>query len=254
MKNNILMLLVIMLLSVSLVSSAQTQITNINTANGLQVFNPSFISTQYNTSFKLYLHVSNISNGMPVSNTEVDCYVDLYNSIGEEILNSPPFTKDANGFDLYFNILYSNFSEHGEFNAYYIRCNDSANGLGGESLGQYEITGNGRPLPEGSVIVFFSILLLTLFILTTVFIIRAIGLILESNLDILDVAYSWGIFFGLLGTNLLADIFLGSVLLSNFLDILITILAFPLIVLPVLFFFLSLFRSMKEKKEKEARW
>jgi len=237
---------------ISLVSSAQ--ITNINTQTGLQIFNPSFESTKYNTSFILYLHVSNISNGVPISNADIDCYVDLYNSIGEEILVSPAFSKSANGFDLYFNILEGNFSEDGKFNAYYIRCNDTANSLGGEALGKYEITSNGRPLPEGSVIVFFCILLLTFFILTTVFIIRALGLILESNLDILDVAYSWGIYFGLLGTNLLAGIFLGSVLLNNLLDTLIEILGFPLIVLPVLFFFLSLFRSMKKEKEKKAEW
>jgi len=84
-----------------------------------------------------------------------------------------------------------------------------------------------------------------------VYIIRAVGLMIDTSLDILDVAYAWGLYFGLLGLNLLATIYLGNVIIMNWLSLFVTVFGFPLMIVPILAFFLSVFAG-KERKKKEA--
>ena len=252
---NVIFLLTFLMLSVSMVTGAQPPaITNINTVEGLQIFVPQFTSVKYNTSFNVEVHVSNISNGVQYPNDEVDCYLHLYNSTGSHILESSAFEKDANGWDLEYMVSYGNLTEHGEENVYYLWCNNTAENLGGEVKGFYEITANGKPTPDGFIIIGFSILLLFIFVFLTVYLVRAVGLIVDATFDILDIAYAWGLYFGLLGANLLATIYLGNVIILNFLELLIVVLAFPFMVVPVLAFILSMFRENKKVREKKAEW
>jgi len=162
---NVIFLLTFLMLSVSMVTGAQPPaITNINTVEGLQIFVPQFTSVKYNTSFNVEVHVSNISNGVQYPNDEVDCYLHLYNSTGSHILESSAFEKDTNGWDLEYMVSYGNLTEHGEENVYYLWCNNTAENLGGEVKGFYEITANGKPTPDGFIIIGFSILLLFIFV------------------------------------------------------------------------------------------
>ena len=223
---------------------------NAGTLNGLQIFEPKYEAVKYNTSFSPHLHVSNLSNGMPMPNTAVSCYLHLYDMAGDHLYESGVLEKDANGWDHEITLLAGNFTQSGEYNAYFIWCN-SSEGLGGEVKGTYEITGNGKPTPEGIVILGFSIVMVFLFMMIIVYIIRAVGLMIDTSLDILDVAYAWGLYFGLLGLNLLATIYLGNVIIMNWLSLFVTVFGFPLMIVPILAFFLSVFAG-KERKKKEA--
>lgn len=246
-------LLILSLFFVNLVSGLLVQ-TNINTEQGLQVFYPPFKAVTYNQTHTLYIHVSNISNGVPFPNTEIDCYTHIYDSTGSHVLESEAFVKDANGWDLEYEILYGNFTEAGEINTLYIWCNNTAQNLGGSVKGSYEITSNGKPTPEGIVILGFCFIMIFLFSMVVFFLVRATGLIIDANFDILDISYAWGLYFGLLGINLLAGIYLGNLIISEWLELFVTFLGFPLIIIPVVAFFLSLFRTKKKEKEQKAEW
>jgi len=118
----------------------------------------------------------------------------------------------------------------------------------------FYVTGNGNESPEGVVILGFILLMLVVFVCVTVYLIKVVGLMIEGNVDILDIGYAWGLFFGVLGLNLFAGIYLGNAEVTEFLELFIKILAFPLVVVPVLAFFLSLFRAKKEKKRRADAW
>ena len=249
----IFFLLSVLMFSFNIVSAEKVQ-TNVNTQTGLQVFAPQFEATKYNTAHTLHIHISNLSNGYPLQNTVADCYLHLYGMKGGHLFESEALEKDTNGWDYEIEIAEGNFTEAGEYNGYYVWCNNTAENLGGEVKGIYEITANGRITPDGIIILGFILIMLTIFILLTGYLVRAVGLIVEASFDIMDIAYAWGLFFGLLGIRLFAGIYLGNIEVNDFLDLLIKILAFPFVIVPVVAFFLSLFRTKKKEKEKKAEW
>lgn len=250
-----LKLFLLLMVCFSFVSMVQAQSfqTNINTNKGLQIFAPEFEAVKYNTSFELHIHTTNISTGLQVPNSAVSCYLHLYGMDGSYIYQqNSPITKDANGWDHEITINAGNFTEVGEFNAYYIWCNTSAEG--GELRGIYEITTNGRTTPDGIVILGFAILLLAILIFSIIYMIKAVGLMVEGNFDLLDVAYMWGLYFGLLGALQLSNIYLGNFEVQSWLNLFVTIYGFPMILVPVFAFILSMFRQKKRKEKERNKW
>jgi len=247
----IFFLLSVLLLSFNMVSAVKP-ISNVNTQTGLQVFAPQFEAVKYNTTFNLHLHVANLSNGVPIPNTNVDCYIHLYDSSGSHLYENGPMKKDGNGWDLERTLLYSNFTQHGQINSYYIWCNST--GLGGELKGFYEITANGKQTPEGIVIVAFGIILILILAGSVVMIIKAMGHIINKDFDLMDLGKMWGMYFGLLGINQLAIIYLGNVDVNNWLDLFVKIYAFPMVIVPIIALILSIFNMNKQAKEKKRQW
>jgi len=249
----ILMTLILGMFLITLVSAVPPFQTNTNTQNGLEIFAPQFEATKHNTTFNLHLHVSNLSNGKQLNNSVVDCYIHLYSMTGGHLYQSGILEKDSNGLDHEIDLLYGNFTEAGEYNSYYIWCDYKD--LGGELRGTYEITANGKPTPEGIVIVAFAIILVTILIFLMVYFIKIIGLLIEANVDLLDVAYIWGLFFGLLGVNQLAEIYLGSVALQEWFSFFVsTPFGFAMVLLPMGAFFLSLVMKGKKAKKEREKW
>jgi hypothetical protein len=258
MKKNINLFLLVAMLSfmiIPLTSSAPPFQTNINanSQNGLQIFAPQFEAVRYNTTFNLHIHVSNLSNGVPLPNTAVDCFIHLYSMSGSHLYESEPMEKDSNGWDLEQTLLYTNFTEHGEFNGYYIWCN-STDGVGGELKGLYEITANGKTTPEGIIIIAFGLVLILILAGSVVMIIKAMGHMINKDFDLMDLGKMWGMFFGLLGINQLAIIYLGNVDVNNWLDLFIKIYAFPMVIVPIIALILSIFNMNKQAKEKARQW
>jgi hypothetical protein len=133
-----------------------------------------------------------------------------------------------------------------------IWCNATALSIGGEAKGSYYISGNGQ-LPPGDVVILgYSLILVLLLMFITVFIVKAIGNIVERNFDIVDLAYAWGLYFGLLGINQLTEIYLGSQIVMDWINLFVTILGVPMVLVPVIAFFLSFFdvRGFEIKKAK----
>jgi len=136
--------------------SADKPVTQVNTGpTGLQVFYPEFESVKQSSSFNLHLHVSNISTGLQIPNTQVSCNLHLYNSTGSHTFESGVLAKDSNGWDheIYLNGNPGNFSDLGT-HGFYIWCNTTTQG--GEAKGVFEVT----PTGVLSSIGFYIILLL----------------------------------------------------------------------------------------------
>lgn len=126
--------------SLTFVSSVPPVQTNTNPDNGLQVFHPAVEYVKQNSEFKLHLHVSNLSNGFPLYNTDIECHIHLYNSTGQHTYTNG-LEKDSNGWDHEVTITSGNFSDIGQ-HAFYIWCNNSY--LGGEVKGVFNVNPSGE--------------------------------------------------------------------------------------------------------------
>jgi hypothetical protein len=250
--NKKFMILLIGIFMLSFVASAPPSDVFSN-ENGLKIFAPTFSAVKYNETFKLHLHVSDVATGVQLSNTEADCYLHLYSMDGSHLLEAT-LGKDGNGVDHDFTINSGNFTEHGETNAYYIWCINTAGDLGGELRGAYEVTGNGRPRPSGVVIIGFSVLLLFLLGGSVTFMLKCLGHLIERNFDLMDLGIMWGSYFSLMGSYQLATIYLGNVIVNEWLLLFVKIYAFPMVIVPVIALFLSLFRQHTNIKENNNKW
>ena len=202
------------------------------------------------------LMISSVSAYLPhEQNTELqfsfsdtlagNCNVTTLDNPTETIVINQVMTNNANTFSA--TIDAGNFTEIGAY-CFNIVCED---GYGSVCR---EVTGNGNDKPDGVLILGFTIILLFIFSFSTVYLIKSIGLIVENSLDILDVAYMWGAYFGLLGVNMLAKFYLGTPEVLEFLGVIVKFSAFPMVVVPVLGFMLSLFITKKKQKEKDDQW
>lgn len=102
------------------------------------------------------------------------------------------------------------------------------------------VTANGKEPPSGAVITIFIILFLIVLLIATYLIIYSFGHGLSLDFDIMDLAWNYGIFFVLVGMKLLQDNYLGNTNIDNFLTWGIDIGIFVAIILPTIYFILTL--------------
>lgn len=157
----------IFLAGLSSVAAAPPFTATTTNINGYTIFFPEFGVVPAGDSFNLHIHISNISNGMPLENDEADCFLHLYDITGNHTFESPVMTKDSNLYDHTVFITEGNFTEglHG----FYIWCNSTY--LGGEAKGTFQITKLGIELdtPESLLYILLTIAVLGLFLLSLYF-------------------------------------------------------------------------------------
>ena len=134
-----LFLFVFVILSLTFVSAAPPVFSVEENTNGYQIFQPEIQFVPQYADFKLHIHVSNISNGLPIPSTDltVDCFVHLYGPDGNHTMESAPMGRDSNGQDWDIFIDGGNFSDLGE-HSFIIWCNSTL--FGGEAKGGFEVT------------------------------------------------------------------------------------------------------------------
>jgi len=199
------------------------------------------------------IHLFNASTGYQITNATNDnitCNLHLRDSQGFEIVivNATPHLDywDLNGTGGGTNAI-------GRY-AWTLVCNDNTNLVGGYRSGYFDITDNGKVEPEGLIILGFSIMLLLLLSYSVVIIVKALGHIIDKDFDLMDVAVMWGSYFALLGLGQLAGIYLGNVIINDWLDLFIKLYAFPMVIVPVIALFLSVFNMNRQAKEKAKQW
>lgn len=147
----------------SVISASQIFQTNLG-SQGIQIYYPAFDAIKYNSSFNLFIHTSNISNGWAFNNTQVDCYLDLYNTTGDETLSRTLMEKDSNGWDHVLFVDGGNFSDIGQ-HAFYIQCNRTVEGLGGQANGVFDVNNSGEILLTSVAIIYIGFLSLMVIVM-----------------------------------------------------------------------------------------
>jgi hypothetical protein len=250
-----------MLLSVQTISAIPPVQTNVNTDVGYTIYYPQYQYVPVNSSFTLHIYVSNRSNSLIIPNTDITCFLRLFNSTGQLTLESKPLEKFAVNRQS-INISSGNFSDFG-LHAFFIWCNSSA--FGGEASGVFEVTYSGIELTTARSIFNVGLLAILIFLfLVNVFGITAVpsenskdefGQILDVN----NLKYfkgtlfitAWGLLIALLFTaSNLSFAYLSTSMFGSLFFKLFQITAWltiPFILVWLLWLFVNIFKDKEIK-------
>ena len=141
-------------------------------------------------------------------------------------------------------------SSAGSGEYYYSFCNTNSSGrydVRGISDGcertfatYFDITPNGKGAPSGIVITTFFIIFIIILLFTTFMVFYSLGHAVKLDFDIIDLAINYGIFFALVGVKIGENSYLGSVEIGNYLNWAINIGIWLLVILPTIYFILTL--------------
>ena len=196
----------------------------------------------YNQSIDLKFTCT-LNNAIPSPTTEYNITVSYPN--GTTFINNKPTTAQGSGS---FNYT-TNFPVIGLYKVQSF-CYDNTYSY--SSVGYYEVTGNGKTAPGSGIVVMFSIFFIILLSGITYVIIYSIGHAVTLDFDILDAAYNYGLFFALVGLRYLEFAYLGNPTIQNILDWSIEIGIWTNLVLPTLYFILTLTISPWVQNKKQG--
>lgn len=194
---NLLLLVVFVLLCVSFVSSVKPTPQVFSSSSGISIVYTKAQAFKFGDDFDLYLHIFNISNGLPYTNSSVygiKCWIHIYNDTNDEHIFKGNFSYDSvDTFDWEVEVNNTIFSKVG-FYPYIVFCNST--GAGGGFVSDellISIDGEGELSTTTSVFVFAIILLPLLF-----------GFLLMKWVDTLGDEHNvFKLFASLLGVGLL---------------------------------------------------
>jgi len=220
MNKQIITLMILLVLALPLVM-AETETYKINQATDLK-----FTCT--------------LNNAIPSGSTTYNITLSYPNS--STFLNNVATTSKGNGA---FNYT-TTFTELGLYKVQMF-CTDGTYSYSNE--GYYDITGNGKEQPEGSVIVLFSLIFLVIVGFLLYSLILSLGHFASLDLDVIDLAKSMGIYFVLVAFYYLNGFYMGNVAIDSLLLILIRVGGFTHIFIPLIGFLISItIGSLKKKK------
>ena len=152
-------LLIIFIMFFSIIDAQPPFAQPQNLLGGYEIKIPPFDIFQQNKNVNLNFHLFNLSNGVPIDNSSTDCFLHLYKSNGDQILDievpHESFQTINNEWEIL--ILGNNFSEVGDY-GYIIQCNSTS--LGGFESISFSITPSGKDIEIGESIIYFILVLI----------------------------------------------------------------------------------------------
>lgn len=118
----------------------------------------------------------------------------------------------------------------------------------------FMITGNGNAPGGTGVIVFFSIGFLIVLAMMVYLCIYSLGHFVKLDMDLMDVAYSFGAYFALWGLYLLEQTYLGNSSIESILLLAIQVGALTTIFVPLVAFLVSFIYNGLQGKQKHGRY
>jgi hypothetical protein len=214
----------------SFVSSAVPIQLSVNQDVGIDIEYPHYDVVKVNSSFLLYTHAFNKSNGLILTGTTTDCNLHLYGSLGDRIYNED-FNESGREFNL---TVGADVLTKLGIHTYIIHCN--ATDIGGFASGNFMVTEGGVEITEarsnminGLMMVLVLLFFISLFCLFKIenYIGKFVSYWVSHILIILISFVAWQIGVeGLLGGVALTGIF--RIMFWIF-----TIAVFPMIILSI---------------------
>lgn len=179
--------------------------------------------------FQYNFFVYNISDGLPISNKTTKCFFYMANDSGTvktyaEVMYFP---------ENYWGVLLNkaNFTTLG-FHPYGVKCNSSD--LGGAFVSYFDVTMNGKAHPSDLVIVLFIIAFVVIIGFSIYEMYMMITHVFLLTYDVIDFAKAGGIYFAILGLNLMQVNFLGNQDIANWFTLFIQIGLWTNIIIPAI--------------------
>ena len=231
---------------------------------GFQIFYPAYEYVKVNSDFELNIHVANLTDGLEINNTALDCYLHLYNTNGTHLLEAK-MQPDSNRWDWVFLIKGGNFSELGE-HAFRIFCID---GVGGTAGGTFVVTKTGEVLSSEDTTLYgislISLFLMSLCLITCTFFLPSkdetdeegtiLKISLLKHLRPMFLIFAWGLIMacvfiiGNFSLMYLSSDMLGDIFMKLFIMMFaITLVGLPLWLIKI---FTDIFRDKEVKRMLE---
>lgn len=179
------------------------------------------------------------------SNNATACNVTKANTPNGIVLINQESTKSGQTFNN--TIASGNFTSLGNY-CFNIVCTDGIQNIGGSIC--REVTINGKEPAEGIVIVVFVILFLAVFFFGLLYFFKALGHVLELNMDIIDTTVLVGTYLTLFFFYYFSIEYLGNSMINDILEIAITVGAFTHVLLPLVGFLVSFIMTNLKFKQK----
>lgn len=161
MEKKLIIAILFLLVLFPLISSVPPPQTNVNTAIGLEVQFPQIEAHRSNATHEFNFHVYNISDGLRLDNTSVNCVFNLYNPHGIGLINQSTLPFSIANQDWEIIVLGGNFTITGEYNVL-VDCNDG--GFGGFDSFEVVVTTTGSILTTADTFIFFILTIGSLFL------------------------------------------------------------------------------------------
>lgn len=223
MKNKIPLFAFVLLLSLTALASATSvQVSNSDTSYIYKINTPVDLKIRCFTDNNTLCSTSNV------------CKISVDYPNGTNLLSGATMTQTLDYYNYTLNETYIN-----SFDKYTVTnyCNGTTNGF---STWTFTVTGNGKPNPDGIIIVFFSILLLVIAVFSAYLIIYSLGHVITLDFDIIDLALNLGAYIGLVIVFILERFYVGNIQLETYLELALQIGAVTNLVLPFIYFVLTL--------------
>jgi hypothetical protein len=226
--------MIMLIANSSAASPFQTQ-----SSSSMIIETPPFTSIQLGIDHSFHAHVINATSSK--TNKTTSCELHFYNSSGYDtnIGTTSMEFESYNNLDFALTLGKGNFSIPGEY-AYVIQCN-SSNEISFLSS-QIYVTPSGvdETTSQGVIVVAFSIIFLILLGTITWILIYSLGHAISLDFDIKDLATNYGIYFAMVGFYLITNTYFNNTDISNLLNIFVKVGIATNIVLPTIYFFLTL--------------
>ena len=200
----------------------------------------------------LYKSNTNVSLNRPAtlngaSDSNIRCNLTVVNQYnGSVIVNNQRMTNNYPS--PIQNISFTTPNEIGLFPSTMICTNGILNGTDTFNI---KVTGSGNDDPSGAVVTFFFIGFLVILALFIYLFIYSFGHFLKKDMDLIDLAFDWGIYFVLLAFYILEQQYLGSPMMDSILGLFVTIGAFSHVLFSLIaFMFIMIYKSMIDNKKR----
>lgn len=246
-----LKILLVAILLLPLVPAPSTLVTQ--APSGCQITPISRDILKIGQNFDFNFHVFNLSNGIPLSNTTLDCYFHFYNQTGDHQfatkLTNDPYSEHQVINEWASRMDGGNISTTG-FYAYIVQCNGTT--LGCADKGYFQVTGNGKAEATGNVVVFFSIIYILMGLLICYMGLYSLGHLLKLDFDLKDLGLNWGMFFATVIIYYLQDVYMGDAGVSEWLLLMVQVAGIIFVLVPIIAFILSLMIGTLNKRSINA--
>jgi hypothetical protein len=250
-----------------LVSSAPPQV-NYNIQIGYEIVFPKVDYLKANQDFTFHFHVNNISDGLLLTNSSINCRFHMYNSSGNHIIEQNNIVNmDSNRIDFSYKVSGGNFTR-GQY-SYLFSCNSSA--FGGIASVPFMVTTTGEELKSPESILYF---LVTLFAFSIFFFITWLFLNINGEnpkdetgyLGITYLKYIKTALFPLVYVSFLwffnfiiglSNNYLGLTLYANtlgFIFMILTKLVYPIIIITLIVEIVLMVKDANIRKEYQSLW
>lgn len=229
-----IMLLCLTLPSVESVSPFQSV-----SSSSMIIETPPYESIQLGEAHRFHAHVINATSMK--TNKTTSCGLHFYNSTGFDtnIGSTNMEFESYNGVDFALTLEPGNYSTPGQY-AYVIFCNSTNEAAFITSSIYVTPLGISDTSSQGVVIGIFSVLFIIILATITYIFINSLGHAVKLDFDIIDLAFNYGAYFALVGIYLLTDIYLVNTKITDLLSIFVKVGVATNIVLPTIYFFLTL--------------